>query len=321
MRKSPTALGVTTGRRHVVVAWQTWFVLLGAIWGCSFWWIKLGLRSMSPVDVAFARLVAGAATLLLIAVFTRTPLPRNLKTWGHLFVLSALLNSVPFTLFAYGETHISAVLAGLINAFTPLATVIVAVFILRQEPYSSTVIGGLVVGLIGVVVVIGAWNGFGKSQLLGIGACLVAVICYGFGFSYARAHLSRLPDKPVALATGQVLCGTLQLLPFSLVFGHVQAHRPLSSLMALGALGILGTGVAYILNFHIVRHAPATIASSVTYLTPIFAVAVGVAFLGESLSWNEPVGALLILVGAALAQDRLRRPLRASDDVRTQDLA
>jgi len=82
MRKSPTALGVTTGRRHVVVAWQTWFVLLGAIWGCSFWWIKLGLRSMSPVDVAFARLVAGAATLLLIAVFTRTPLPRNLKTWA-----------------------------------------------------------------------------------------------------------------------------------------------------------------------------------------------------------------------------------------------
>jgi len=134
---------------------------------------------------------------------------------GHLFVLSALLNSVPFTLFAYGETHISAVLAGLINAFTPLATVIVAVFILRQEPYSSTVIGGLVVGLIGVVVVIGAWNGFGKSQLLGIGACLVAVICYGFGFSYARGHLGRLPDKPVALATGQVLCGTLQLLPFS----------------------------------------------------------------------------------------------------------
>jgi len=156
----------------------------------------------------------GAATLLLIAVFTRTPLPRNLKTWGHLFVLSALLNSVPFTLFAYGETHISAVLAGLINAFTPLATVIVAVFILRQEPYSSTVIGGLVVGLIGVVVVIGAWNGFGKSQLLGIGACLVAVICYGFGFSYARGHLGRLPDKPVALATGQVCAGPCSCCPF-----------------------------------------------------------------------------------------------------------
>jgi drug/metabolite transporter (DMT)-like permease len=301
----------TTGdRRRIVVTWQAWFVLLGAIWGCSFWWIKLGLRAMSPVDVAFARLATGAATLLVIAAFTRTPLPRRLKTWGHLFVLAALLNSVPFTLFSYGETHISAVLAGLINACTPLATVIVALFILRQERFSSKVIGGLFVGLAGVVVVIGAWNGFGESQLLGISACLGAVTCYGFGFSYARRHLSQLPDSPVALATGQVLCGTLQLLPFCLAFGHVHAHRPLSSLLGLAALGILGTGIAYILNFHVVRNAPATIASSVTYLTPVFAVVVGVAFLGESLSWNEPVGALLILLGAALAQDRLhaRRP-------------
>jgi drug/metabolite transporter (DMT)-like permease len=287
-----------------------WFVVLGAIWGCSFWWIKLGLRAMSPVDVAFARLVAGSGTLLVIAALTHTRLPRTLRTWGHLFVLSLLLNSVPFTLFSYGETHISAVLAGLINAFTPLATVIVALFVLRQEQPNSKILGGLAIGLAGVVVVIGAWNGFGRGQLLGIGACLVAVVCYGFGFSYARRHLSQLPDKPVALATGQVLCGTVQLLPFAFAFGHVAAHRQVSSLLALAALGILGTGVAYILNFHIVRHAPATIASSVTYLTPVFAVIVGVAFLNESLSWNEPVGALLILVGAAVAQDRLHRRTR-----------
>ena len=103
------------------------------------------------------------------------------------------------------------------------------------------------------------------------------------------------------------MCGTLQLLPFALVFGHVQSHRPWSSLLALAALGVLRTGVADIMNFHIVRHAPASVASSVTYLTPIFAVVVGVAFLGESLSWNEPVGALPILIGAAVAQGRFRR--------------
>ena len=109
------------------------------------------------------------------------------------------------------------------------------------------------------------------------------------------------------------------MLPFSLAFGHVHAHRPLSSLLALGALGILGTGVAYILNFDIVRHASATVASSVTYLTPVFAVVVGVAFLGESLSWNEPLGALLILVGVAFTQGRIhRRAHRTSDEVRTQ---
>jgi drug/metabolite transporter (DMT)-like permease len=312
---------VTTLRTpRLIVQWQVWFVLLGAIWGCSFWWIKLGLQAMSPVDVAFFRLAVGAATLLVIAVCTRTPLPHKLKTWGHLFVLAALLNSAPFTLFSYGETHISAVLAGLINAFTPLTTVIVALFILRQEQFSSKIIGGLFIGMLGVVVVIGAWNGFGKSQLLGIGACVVAVICYGFGFTYARRHLNNLPDKPVALAAGQVVCGTLQLLPFAFVFGHVHTHRPLSSLLALGALGFLGTGIAYILNFQVVRHAPATIASSVTYLTPVFAVVVGVAFLGESLNWNEPVGAILILVGAALAQDRLHhRRLRVNKRAQIDD--
>lgn len=311
--RTPAATSPSATRS--LVAWQVWFVVLGAIWGCSFWWIKLGLESMSPVDVAFARLAAGAATLLVISALTRSSLPRRTSTWGHLFVLAVLLNSAPFTLFSYGETHVSAVLAGLINAFTPLATLIVVLFVLRQEHPSPTVLAGLGVGLIGVVVLIGVWDGFGASQWLGIAACLAAVVCYGFGFSYARGHLSTLPHTPVALATGQVLCGTLQLLPFALLFGHVHAHRPLSSLVGLGALGVLGTGVAYILNFHLVRHAPASVVSSVTYLTPIFAVIVGVAFLGESLTWNEPVGALLILVGAALAQGRFRRRLRTTTPV------
>ena len=99
--------------------WPASFVILGAIWGCSFWWIKLGLRAVSPLDVAFARLAAGAVALLVVAALTRTRLPRRTATWGHLFVLAVFLNSAPFTLFAYGETHISAVLAGIINALTP----------------------------------------------------------------------------------------------------------------------------------------------------------------------------------------------------------
>ena len=290
-----------------VVSWRVWFVALGAIWGCSFWWIKLGLRAMSPVDVAFTRLLTGALTLLLIAALTRSSLPRRRRTWGHLFVVAVLLNSAPFTLFSYGETHVSAVLAGLINAGTPLATLIVVLFVLRQETLNAALLRGLVLGLVGVVVLIGVWRGFGASQWWGISACLGAVVCYGFGFAYARRHLSSLEVSPVALASGQVACATLQLLPFALAFGHVQSHRPWSSLVALGALGVLGTGIAYIMNFHLVRHAPASVVSSVTYLTPVFAVIVGVAFLGESLSWNEPLGALLILVGAAMAQGRFAR--------------
>jgi drug/metabolite transporter (DMT)-like permease len=286
--------------------WPASFLLLGAIWGCSFWWIKLGLRAVSPVDVAFLRLFAGASALLIIAVLTGTKLPRQIATWRHLFVFSLLINSAPFTLFAYGETHISAVLAGLINSLTPLATLGAVLLLFRQQRASRNIFIGLIIGFVGVLVVIGVWRGFGQGQLLGIGACVAAVLCYGIGFPYARRHLSERDESPVSLATGQVLCGTLQLLPFALLFGHVHHHPPASSIFGLLALGVVGTGIAYILNFHVVNNAPATVASSVTFLTPLFAVIVGVAFLHEALSWNEPVGAVLILAGAAIAQNRFR---------------
>ena len=287
--------------------WPASFVILGAIWGCSFWWIKLGLRAVSPVDVAFARLAAGAVALLVVAALTRTRLPRRTATWGHLFVLAVFLNSAPFTLFAYGETHISAVLAGIINALTPLATMLAALTIFRQQRPNPKIIAGLGVGFTGVLVVVGIWHGLGQGQLLGIGACLGAVASYGIAFPYSRRHLTGLADPPVALATGQVVFGAIQLLPFALVAGRIHHHIPGSSILALAALGVVGSGIAYILNFHVVKHAPATIASSVTYLIPLFAVIVGAAFLGESVTWYEPVGGVLILAGAAISQDRLHR--------------
>jgi len=292
--------------------WPASFVILGAIWGCSFWWIKLGLRAVSPVDVAFARLAVGAVALLVVAALTRTRLPRRVATWGHLFVLAVFLNSAPFTLFAYGETHISAVLAGIINALAPLATLLAALTIFRQQRPNPKIIAGLVVGFAGVLVVVGVWHGLGRGELLGIGACLGAVTCYGIAFPYSRRHLTGLADPAVALATGQVLCGAVQLLPFAVIAGHIHHHIPGSSLLALAALGVLGSGIAYILNFHVVNHAPATIASSVTYLTPLFAVIVGAAFLSEAVTWYEPVGGVLILTGAAISQDRIHRRRKKS---------
>lgn len=289
------------------IPWGPSFVVLGAIWGCSFWWIKLGLRAASPVDVAFARLAAGAVALLVIAGVTRTRLPRRAVTWRHLFALALFLNSAPFTLFAYGETHISAVLAGIINALTPLATLLAAVTVFGQQRPNSKIIAGLAIGFAGVLVVIGVWHGLGHGQLAGIGACLGAVACYGIAYSYSHRYLTGPNDPPVSLATGQVLCGALQLLPFALILGRIHRHVPGSSILAVAALGILGSGIAYILNFHVVDHAPAAIASSVTYLTPLFAVIVGAAFLAEAVSWYEPVGGLLILTGAAISQDRLHR--------------
>jgi drug/metabolite transporter (DMT)-like permease len=299
-------------RRGVPWRWEVSFFVLAAMWGCSFWWIKVGLRAVSFVDVAMLRLSFGAVALLTVALVTRTALPRRAATWGHLFVLGALFCSVPFTLFSYGETHISAVLAGLINALTPLTTVAATIAVFRMQKPNRRLFTGLGVGLAGALVVLGAWNGLGGGQLAGVGACLVAVTCYGVGFPYSARFITGRAgaEPPIALATGQVLCGTVQLLPFALTTGHVAVHPPFTSFIALAALGMLGTGIAYVLNFEVINHAPPAVASSVTYLVPVYAVIVGAAFLGEAVHWYEPVGAALILLGAAMCHERLRRRAR-----------
>jgi drug/metabolite transporter (DMT)-like permease len=305
MTTPPATSGTLNSIRARTFPWPASFLLLAAMWGCSFWWIKLGLRSFSPVDVAFGRLAAGAVTLVVISGITRARLPRHRSAWGHLFVLAIVLNSLPFTLFAYGETHVSAALAGIINALTPLVALLMVLAVFREENPSTGRVGGLALGFTGVLVVVGVWHGLGSGKLLGVAACLGAVTCLGIGFPYARRHLADLPEGPVALATGQVLCGTLQLLPFAVFTGHVDAHLAAASVSGMLALGVLSSGVAYILNFQVVSQAGSTTASTVTYLSTLFAVIVGAAFLGEPVAWCEPVGGLVILAGAAISQGRI----------------
>ncbi len=307
----PPGAGVASGGRAAgggsrTVPWQATFLALAAIWGCSFWWIKLGLGTFAPVQVAFVRLAVGAATLVVIASLTRTPLPRRLSTWRHLFVVSLFFNSVPFTLFAFGETHVSSVLAGIINATTPLTTLVVVMVAFPEERPTRERIAGLLVGFAGALVVVGVWQGLGAGEWLGIAACGGAVACYGVAFPYMRRHLTGLPDGAIALTTGQVLCGAAVLLPFAILAGPVPGPVRADALLGMLGLGALGSGVAYLLNFGVIRSAGSTTASTVTYVTPLFAVVVGVAFLGEGISWNEPIGGLVVLAGVAIAQGRVR---------------
>jgi len=280
--------------------------VLALVWGCSFWWIDVALGSFSPLAVAFGRLVIGTVALLLIAGVTRTRLPHDLRIWGHLVVLGLLFNSVPFVLFAYAETHVSSALAGILNSLTPIATLSISTYVFRIGPPSTRVLIGLALGMAGVLVVAGAWNGFGHSQLAGIGACVLAVASFGVAFSYSPRFLAAR-GEPVALAAGQVICGAALLLPLVLAFGRTGKAINLDPVLALIALGVLGTGVAYVLNFDVARHASPTVASSVTYLIPVVTVAAGDAFLGEAITWYEPVGAVVILLGAALSQGLIPR--------------
>lgn len=303
--------GRAAGGAPRTVPWQATFLALAAIWGCSFWWIKLGLGTFAPVQVAFVRLAIGAATLGAIAALTRTPLPRRLSTWRHLFIVSLFFNSVPFTLFAIGETHVSSVLAGIINATTPLTTLVVVMAAFPEERPTRERIAGLLVGFAGALVVVGIWQGLGAGEWLGIAACVGAVACYGVAFPYMRRHLTGLPDGAIALTTGQILCGAVVLLPFAVLAGPMPGPVRADALLGMLGLGALGSGVAYLLNFGVVRAAGSTTASTVTYVTPLFAVVVGVAFLGEGVSWNEPTGGLVVLVGVAIAQGRAHTVLSA----------
>ncbi len=296
--------------------WQLWFLVLGAIWGCSFLFIKLGLESFTPVQVAFGRVAIGALVLLVIARATGTRLPRGRATWMHLSVVGLLFCSIPFTLFAYGETQVSSILAGIINAGTPLMALLVILVAFSEERPGRDGIAGLGVGFVGVLVVVGAWNGLGGGELLGVLACIGAILCYGIAYPYIRRHLTHTGDGPIAIATGQVTMGAVFLLPVVVgtsLAGTGQVTTPIavSTVVGMLALGALGSGIAYVLSTHIVIEAGPSVASSVTYITPLFAVAVGSVILSEPLAWYQPVGGAIVLVGVAISQGRIRIPHRA----------
>lgn len=299
---------------HLHRGWVPSFLTLAVLWGCSFAFIGIGLEALTPVQVAFWRLALGAITLLTILMVTRQRLPRRPSTWGHLVVLASLLNAAPFTLFALGQQSVSSVLAGIINAATPLVTLLVVLVAFPEEKPTRARIAGLLIGFAGILIVLGIWRGFAVGDWQGVLACLGAIVCYGLAFPYSRRHLSGTGDGPVSLATGQVSLAALIMVPVLAITG-VAPESAVNARIALSmvALGALSSGVAYILNFRIIARAGSTTASSVTYLTPVVAAVIGVSVLGEELTWNQPVGALVVLLGVAVAQGRLprlNRPVR-----------
>lgn len=281
--------------------WHVPFVGLAAIWGASFLFIKVAVDDLPPLLIALARCALGATVLLAVLAVRREGLPRSPRVWGHLAVVALLANAVPFTLFAAAEQHISSVLAGLWNATTPLLTLAVVVVALPQERPTAARVGGLLIGFLGVVVVLGPWQGVGGAQLAGQLMCLGATTGYGLAFPYLRRTLSGRPESALSMSAGQLLCATAMLAVAAPLAGPVDGVG-IDTAGSMLALGALGTGLAYVLNFTIIRRAGATIASTVTYVIPLFSTALGIVVLGERPTWNEALGALVVLAGVACAQ-------------------
>lgn len=286
-------------------SWLPLYLIVGFIWGCSFIFIKSGLEFLSPIGVAFIRCALGAATLYTYARYKKIELPRGLQSYFHIWVVSLLLNVFPGIFFALAETEVTSILAGIINAVTPLMTLIAILLVNRSEKPKSGQIVGLFIGFAGVLIVLGAWNGLGENPWWAVGILLLAVTCYGFSFPYTRKFVIPLGYKTEAVVAQQLILASFTLAPIYLVDGISINTLPIGPVASMIALGVFGSGFAYMWNFKVMQIAGSAIASSVTYLTPVVAVIVGMIFLGERITWNEPLGALVVLVGAAIAQERI----------------
>ncbi|MCQ4046319.1 DMT family transporter [Streptantibioticus rubrisoli] len=300
---SPTG-GPAPGRR--TVDWRLRFLALSLIWGFSFLFIKVGTEAFAPLQVTLGRMVFGTAVLGTVLAVKRQRLPRAGRVWARLLVAAFLLNALPFSLFAYAELTIPSTLAGICNATTPLFSMVLSVVALAEDRPSRRRLAGVGLGFAGVLVVLGAWQGFSGQDPLGTGLALIASASYAVGWIYVRRTLSDTGESSLSLSAGQLALGTLQLAVVTPLFTSAPTSFPILPVLSVVALGALGTGLAFLVQYGLVREAGPTIATMVTYLVPVVATAAGVFLLGEHLTWNEPVGAVVVLLGAALTQTRSR---------------
>ena len=278
---------------------RDWALLgvLSVLWGGSFFFNGVALKELPPFTLVFLRVALAALILLPVLRAYRIGFPRGLSGWRPFFGIALLNNVLPFSLIVMGQTYIPSGLASILNATTPLFTVLVMAAS-GDEKLLMRRVGGVVVGLIGVIILHGQDIGFNNSQGVGILLCLAAAFSYGLSALYARRKLS---DSP-ALATA-----TFQLLASSLMMAMVAAivDRPwqlpmpgATTWLAMAGLAGLSTALAYIVFFQILRRSGSTNVMLVTLLIPVTAILLGYLVLGERISGREIIGA--VVIGSAL---------------------
>jgi drug/metabolite transporter (DMT)-like permease len=306
------------GGGRAPVPWQVWYLILALVWGSSYLLIKVGLEALSGVQVTALRIVLGAAVLLLLVAVTGTRLPRGRRTWGHLLVTGTLLCSLPWTLFALGELRVTSAVAGIANATTPVAAVVATALLLPGEPVGRRRQLGVGIGFVGIVLIAQPWSLERGPDPVGLLMVLVASASYGIGWTYVRRHLHGVDPGGLSMPAAQVLVALAQV-PLLLLLdwwvrgapsgGPLVPAGPAATVggwalwgpvLAVGALGVVGTGLAQAMQYAVVRAAGPTVATSVTYPIVVVSVLLGVLLLGESLGPLVLVGAGIVLAGSLL---------------------
>lgn len=313
----PVARAMTSGEWGSLLA-------LSVLWGGSFFFTGVAIRELPSLTIVLLRV--GLAALILLAVLRALgmELPNDRRIWAALVGMGLLNNVVPFSLIVWGQSHIASGLASILNATTPLATVLVAHVLTRDERMTPGRLAGVIVGFVGVVVMIGpaALEGFGTNLLAQL-ACLAAAVSYAFAGVFGR-RFKRMGVPPLATAAGQVTASALMLLPIALVVDRpwTLAAPSVAASGAVLSLAALSTALAYVLYFRILATAGATNLLLVTFLIPVSAILLGSLVLGERLDPTHFLGMALIGAGLAAIDGRLierMTPARRSPHPRTRE--
>ena len=283
---------------------------LSVLWGGSFFFTEVALAELPPFTIVLGRVGFAAVALVLVASVTGHRLPLDLRLWGAFLVMGALNNLIPFCLIVWGQTRIGSGLASILNATTPLFTILIAHALTADEKLTPGRLAGVLLGLAGVTVMIGG------EVLAGLGPGVVAQLAVlGAALSYAFAGIfgRRFKDTaPLVTAAGQVTATTLLMLPLALVVDRPWS-LPMPSLTAWGTIGglaLLSTAAAYVIYFRILAAAGATNLLLVTFLIPVSAVLLAVSVLGERLAPGQLAGMALIGLGLAAIDGRPLRSIR-----------
>ncbi len=292
-----------------IMSMGIWMMLiaLSILWGGSFFFVSVAVTALPPLTIVLIRVALAAAVLWSIVWLMRIPLPTSALAWGALLVMGVLNNVIPFSLIVWGQTHIESGLASILNATTPLFGVVLAGLLLSDERFTRLKLLGVFFGFAGTVVMIGppALQGLGVDTLAQL-AIIGAAVSYGLASVFGR-RLKVMGISPVMAAAGQVSLSTLLLLPLVLY-----VDKPLSLPMpaidvwlALIALAVFSTALAYILYFRILASAGASNLLLVTFLIPVSAIFLGYSFLHERLEAQHFLGMVLIGVGLSAIDGRL----------------
>jgi drug/metabolite transporter (DMT)-like permease len=285
-------------------------VTLSILWGGSFFFTKIAVLELPPLTVALGRVAIAATILIVLARMTGVALPDRMTAWRPYLLMGLLNNAIPFGLIFWGQTHIPSGLAAILNATTPLFTVLVAHVATADEKLTPARLAGVAAGLAGVVVMIGPdlLSELGANVLAQL-ACLGAAISYAFAGVYGRRFRG---EPPLRVAAGQLVASSVLLAPVVILLDRPWTLAPPSAtaIAALVALAALSTALAYLIYFRILARAGATNVALVTFLIPVSAILLGTLVLGEQLEPRHLVGMAAIAVGLAAIDGRPMRLLR-----------